>query len=1255
MAVNVTGNDSLKFVADIDTDGVLKGAKDIEKAISSTAKTAVETSKKQNAALKDQVKGTTEAVKGIKKQDEATKLHSDSTEDLIKHYKELAKQSREIYEKGPNSKFKELEKEIQSMSNVGKKGFDDLGGAVKKTEKDTGGFMSTIKAGMAGIAAYFTFDAIVGFGKQVLNVTAEFEKLNAVLANTLGSKGMANNAMKMISDFAAKTPFSVAELTDSFVKLANQGFVPTTKELRQLGDLASSTGKGFDQLAEAILDAMSGENERLKEFGIKAQVAGDQVTYTFKGVATTIDNTSDSIKAYLTSLGDVAGVTGSMAVISETLTGKISNLGDTWDQMLVSVGGNTSGVFAGAIDLIAKAISKVTQFNKELNTAAKYSLEGDFLTKVNRAINPFAAKGGTDTELQIAGIENAGDRVREFVTKAIEGATSAKDFSEAILALSKDAREFSLVPGVAQSKGEIKGIKDQYMQGLQTLRDAAMAFINKQETPDLLSPAQKKAAELARKRMEADHERDVKAAEALQQKILDINAEYARKSLTKDDAEVQAVQDKFKRLADEVKKFNEDPKNKIKVNADGLEITREKAITDLKAQQAVEGLKLEIDQKKQLFNQFEEYKFNFGSEKAAQRYSNELGTFKNYIDFLKSLMPADTDLSAKGNAMRDFLAKEIPKAQKDQSDLVFDQTNKNLTRILKATETAKLKELAINKKYDEDLAALRADSTINSDELAQREAKLAEAHQVELTAVKQLAFEESEFYKAAMIDVTNASLRELKQRIRDAKRELANADLSPAERAAIESKLNKAQAGLKGKGVSQDEFGQTIKANSKTAETAKDIAEYAQAAAGSFYEMANALKEIAPGTADTLESLGDIAGVAANAAGAVASFATGDIVGGIKGTISAIAGLFSIGAKSRESERKAAEEMVKFQDDLMKGAVAYNSLMRERARNQKDINELTLKELQLQKQLLAQQTSGAQTDADKLLAKIRQVGQQITGAFTEKYGGFLGIGRKTRTVETTAGLQNVTFEELERLAAQGKLNEATKAWFEELKKVREESDDIKKALEDIEAATSDRLLGGLTADSIADTIIDGFRNGKRAVSDFADSTEDMIRNALLSSLKYSFLEEPLKVLRDQLAADAKTEGLDQNEIAKFSEGVNKVIADSLKIGEQISKATGINLSNPGATGASGNTLSGAIKGMTETQADLLAGQFGGLRLTALNQLQVATQSLDIQRQIEVNTRITSTVINSVDRSLKSIDAAVSKSAGVAGANGRVVV
>lgn len=200
------------------------------------------------------------------------------------------------------------------------------------------------------IARTFAVGGIVAFGKSVIDTTANFQKLQAVLTNTLGSGSEAEKAMQMISDFASKTPFQVDGLTGSFVKLANQGFTPTSNEMRKLGDLAASTGKDFDQLAEALIDAQVGEFERLKEFGIRASKQGDQVKFTFKGVEQQIKFTDQSIRDYVLSLGDANGVSGSMAAISETVGGKISNLNDKFTQLKNTIGNQSEGVIAGVLN-----------------------------------------------------------------------------------------------------------------------------------------------------------------------------------------------------------------------------------------------------------------------------------------------------------------------------------------------------------------------------------------------------------------------------------------------------------------------------------------------------------------------------------------------------------------------------------------------------------------------------------------------------------------------------------------------------------------------------------------------------------------------------------------------------------------------------------------------------------------------------------------------------------------------------------------
>jgi phage tail tape-measure protein len=388
----------------------------------------------------------------------------------------------------------------------------DIKGAEKKLKGFTNSASTDLKsfssnassafktAGLA-IAGAFSVGAFISFGKEVLAVTAEFEKFNAVLGNTLGSNALAKLKLKEIEDFAAKTPFGVKELTDSFIKLANQGFKPTGDQMRSLGDLAASTGKSFNQLAEAILDAQTGEFERLKEFGIRAQDAGDKVIFTFKGVQTTVDKSSEAIRGYVTSLGSAEGVSGSMAVISETLTGKISNLGDSWDSMLVSVGSNTSGVFTSAINLISQAINKVTDFNKSLNTVSKFKLESDWGEKLNRAINPFAEKGSTSTEKAIYAIKQADIEVTKFVSGALAGAKSTSDFGTAIADLQKKGNAMIADFKMFAPQG-LAGIKTTYEDGIKALKEGRTAFENelKKGTPTKINlAAEKKAAAEAAK------------------------------------------------------------------------------------------------------------------------------------------------------------------------------------------------------------------------------------------------------------------------------------------------------------------------------------------------------------------------------------------------------------------------------------------------------------------------------------------------------------------------------------------------------------------------------------------------------------------------------------------------------------------------------------------------------------------------------------------------------------------------------------
>jgi hypothetical protein len=275
--------------------------------------------------------------------------------------------------------IKEMNDEIRKTGREGSKEVNNLNNQFNNLVN--GGLK---KAGTA-LVGYFAVERLFAFTQGVIKVTSEFQKFAAVLENTLGSRSQAQIALSQITKFASQTPFSVQELTSSFVKLANQGFVPAGEEMRKLGDLAASQGKEFIMLTEAIIDAQTGEFERLKEFGIRASKQGDQVIFTFKGVKTQVDFTSESIRNYIVGLGDAAGVSGSMAAISGTLGGQISNLEDSWDSFLNTLGQGNSGALKETISLLAQAL----EYAKELVTTEEQRFNQLISDTQRKAVDTF--------------------------------------------------------------------------------------------------------------------------------------------------------------------------------------------------------------------------------------------------------------------------------------------------------------------------------------------------------------------------------------------------------------------------------------------------------------------------------------------------------------------------------------------------------------------------------------------------------------------------------------------------------------------------------------------------------------------------------------------------------------------------------------------------------------------------------------------------------------------------------------------------
>ena len=242
-----------------------------------------------------------------------------------------------------------------------------LDAAMRKARKSTDGMeKSTAKLTKAIGSLGLAFAGGMLF-KGIFAVNRETQKLKASLKTVTGSADDATKAFAKITKFAAETPFQISEVATSFIKLKAFGLDPSERALRAYGDTASAMGKSMDQMIEAVADAATGEFERLKEFGIKAKIEGDNVSFTFRGITTTIKKSAEDVQEYLLGLGET-DFSGAMADQMKTLDGQMSNMVDSAEQLARMIGeeGGLNAVLGKGFEAINKWLGALVASPKKV-------------------------------------------------------------------------------------------------------------------------------------------------------------------------------------------------------------------------------------------------------------------------------------------------------------------------------------------------------------------------------------------------------------------------------------------------------------------------------------------------------------------------------------------------------------------------------------------------------------------------------------------------------------------------------------------------------------------------------------------------------------------------------------------------------------------------------------------------------------------------------------------------------------------------
>ncbi|KAB0676714.1 tape measure protein [Aureimonas leprariae] len=241
-----------------------------------------------------------------------------------------------------------------------------------------------IGGALAGLAIT---DKIGDFIGDLTRTNAEFENYEATLKTITGSAEKAKQAMDWVADFAGSTPYDIAQVTEAFVKMKAYGLDPTDGSLRKVGDASSAMGKHLMDGVEAIADAITGESERLKEFGISTSVAGDKITYNWTQNGQKLSKTvkKDAVEIQGALMGIFSRFDGAMDDQSKTWDGMVSNLLDNWTRFQRAIGA------AGYYDAIKKRLGNLLDWVGE-------QWKSGLLTDIARGISNGLVKAITVTE-----------------------------------------------------------------------------------------------------------------------------------------------------------------------------------------------------------------------------------------------------------------------------------------------------------------------------------------------------------------------------------------------------------------------------------------------------------------------------------------------------------------------------------------------------------------------------------------------------------------------------------------------------------------------------------------------------------------------------------------------------------------------------------------------------------------------------------------------------------------------------------------
>ncbi|MCM1165196.1 MAG: hypothetical protein NC401_04185 [Ruminococcus sp.] len=203
----------------------------------------------------------------------------------------------------------------------------------------------------------------------------------------------------------------------------------------------------------------------------------------------------------------------------------------------------------------------------------------------------------------------------------------------------------------------------------------------------------------------------------------------------------------------------------------------------------------------------------------------------------------------------------------------------------------------------------------------------------------------------------------------------------------------------------------------------------------------------------------------------------------------------------------------------------------------------------------------------------------------------------------------------------GKKSDASK-----IEEYTEQIRELDRAIEDMYDEISKNILqtdAKSFSDSLSESLVSAFEKGEDAAKAFEETVNDVLKNAIVNQLKKKFLEQQLQGALDNLESsmgywngdDFIFDGLTDSEIEAFK---RKVQAAANNFNQALGIYSDL-FKDLTDEEDSDTSLTGAVKGVSEETASLVAGQMNAIRINQLEIKDTLRQQLLVLNQIAANT------------------------------------